>query len=112
MNKTYVDPPFGWKYGFPKFYINRPENFNQWLLDNGYPQAEINQWVEQIVPCRMWIEESFCNKEMCTEHFQCASEADNQGLSEIEKEEPELIITSPCGDKYKWNYQTRNWDNA
>lgn len=28
----------------------------------------------------------------------------------MNNEEPELIIISPCGDKYKWNYQTRNWE--
>jgi hypothetical protein len=57
MNKTYVDPPSGWRYGFPKAYTEQPKNFNQWLVANGYPQAEINLWPNQEVPCRMWVEE-------------------------------------------------------
>ena len=37
-----IDPPSGWRYGFPKPYDN-PENIplEEWLLANGYPQNEI-----------------------------------------------------------------------
>lgn len=54
MNKTYVDPPSGWRYGFPKFFTEQPQDFNKWLLDNGYPQSEIDLW-PQGVPCGMYI---------------------------------------------------------
>lgn len=39
MKRTYVDPPEGHKYGFPKYFMKeeRPENLNKWLTDNGYP---------------------------------------------------------------------------
>jgi hypothetical protein len=38
------DPPSGWKYGFPKAV---PENleeggFKQWILDQGYPEKDID----------------------------------------------------------------------
>ena len=38
-----IDPPSGWKYGFPKPY-NNPEKkpLEEWLLENGYPQYEID----------------------------------------------------------------------
>ena len=38
-----IDPPAGWRYGFPKPYDN-PNNLplENWLLANGYPQHEID----------------------------------------------------------------------
>ena len=38
-----IDPPSGWRYGFPKPYKN-PGNkpLEEWLLENGYPQHEID----------------------------------------------------------------------
>lgn len=40
----YIDPPDGWRYGFPRPYIN-PENLPiaQWLHDNGYPEKLLAQ---------------------------------------------------------------------
>lgn len=36
-----VDPPSGWKYGFPRPYPNKDKikdfNYAVWLLHNGYP---------------------------------------------------------------------------
>jgi hypothetical protein len=41
-----VDPPSGWKYGFPKQYIEsdglEPKDLKEWLVRNGYPQSEID----------------------------------------------------------------------
>jgi hypothetical protein len=36
-----VDPPSGWLYGFPKVWdkLQHPD-MTQWLIDNGYPEAE------------------------------------------------------------------------
>jgi hypothetical protein len=47
--KLYIDPPSGWKYGFPK---PAPDNFremtqkqlDQWFVDNGYPEMELNSF--------------------------------------------------------------------
>lgn len=39
----YVDPPSGWKYGFPKIIPeDRRDNVKSWLIENGYPQNEID----------------------------------------------------------------------
>ena len=65
-----VDPPSGWKYGFPKIYKCWPEekeppaNLDWWLEKNGYPTYEINYWQQSpkseygCVPCRVWKHES------------------------------------------------------
>jgi hypothetical protein len=43
MKHMMIDPPSGWQYGFPK---PIPEDqlgrVNAWLVENGYPQAEID----------------------------------------------------------------------
>lgn len=41
MTQLWVDPPSGWKYGFPKVW-NGEGNMRDWLIDNGYPQKEID----------------------------------------------------------------------
>jgi hypothetical protein len=59
----FIDPPSGWKYGFPK---QAPENFkefeahdlNNWLIENGYPREEVEAWTNggkyDSVPCRFF----------------------------------------------------------
>jgi len=37
---TMIDPPGGWKYGFPKAW-NGEGDLTEWLIDNGYPKKEI-----------------------------------------------------------------------
>lgn len=39
---TWVDPPEGWRWGFPKPMPDDVENFREWLVAEGYPQAEID----------------------------------------------------------------------
>lgn len=51
----WIDPPSGWKYGFPKPFDADPgQAVDDWLLENGYPQSEIGQWHGRGVPCRIW----------------------------------------------------------
>jgi hypothetical protein len=44
-----VDPPEGWKYGFPKempdhrFRSLSLKSFRDWFVENGYPQSLIDQ---------------------------------------------------------------------
>jgi len=58
--KLFVDPPSGWKYGFPK---QAPSNLREmdfhditnWLVENGYPIEEAEVWSKSkfgSVPCR------------------------------------------------------------
>ena len=39
--KVWVDPPSGWKYGFPKKW-NQQGTSKEWLLKEGYPQEEMD----------------------------------------------------------------------
>jgi hypothetical protein len=42
----WIDPPSGWKYGFPRPYDPvLGQSIDEWLLANGYPQSEIDQWL-------------------------------------------------------------------
>ena len=51
------DPPSGWKYGFPKpIPEERKNNFTPWLLEQGYPQKEIDSYGKHFY-CRFWEEE-------------------------------------------------------
>jgi len=69
-----IDPPSGWKYGFPKelpqeavmFYggddYGLKETFNlmEWFVQEGYPKEEIEKCGEQFW-CRHWIEKDIDN---------------------------------------------------
>lgn len=59
MTVTYIDPPGGWKYGFPKILpnnLNSKNAVNEWLVEQGYPQKEIDIMGEYFF-CRYWEEE-------------------------------------------------------
>ena len=52
--KYWVDPPDGWRYGFPKVWDKQAEpDWEKWLVKNGFPAAELGNlaWV------RMWAAE-------------------------------------------------------
>jgi hypothetical protein len=52
---TMIDPPSGWKYGFPKP-IDLQESKGrvlEWLVENGYPQKEIDACGEHFYS-RYW----------------------------------------------------------
>jgi hypothetical protein len=44
-----IDPPQGWKYGFPKPIPDAVVNFRQWLIDNGYPERLIDEYGEPLL---------------------------------------------------------------
>jgi hypothetical protein len=56
-----VDPPSGWKYGFPKpvpeeyYSLENDFNMNQWLVSEGYPQTEIDVCGDYFF-IRLWEE--------------------------------------------------------
>lgn len=57
MKVHMIDPPGGWKYGFPKAMPNpEPADFYGWLVSEGYPQKEIDSMGEHFY-CRQWEEE-------------------------------------------------------
>lgn len=56
---TMVDPPSGWRYGFPKSLpADYPENasIKPWLIENGYPEWEIDKMGDHFY-CRYWEQE-------------------------------------------------------
>ena len=49
-----IDPPSGWKYGFPMPVPNpAPENMLEWLVEQGYPQKLIDSYGNHFY-CRHW----------------------------------------------------------
>ena len=46
----WVDPPSGWRYGFPKIY-KKDRPIQQWLIDNGYPEHDV-EWASEHM--RWW----------------------------------------------------------
>lgn len=49
-----IDPPSGWKYGFPKelpkdYEKYTSEEFSKWLIQNGYPKEEIDSTFGEFV---------------------------------------------------------------
>ena len=53
MAVKYIDPPGGWKYGFPKVIPDDVTDIKKWLIDNEYPKVEIDSWAEHFY-YRMW----------------------------------------------------------
>lgn len=55
---TLIDPPSGWKYGFPKLLPSPPpENIREWLVEKGYPREEMEAHGEYFF-CR-YIEQTY-----------------------------------------------------
>jgi len=42
MKVKYVDPPSGWKYGFPKILPDDVTDFRAWLIKEGYPEKDVD----------------------------------------------------------------------
>jgi len=52
----WIDPPSGWKYGFPKPIPDDVVDFEDWLVSEGYPRAEIDK-MDDYFFCRQWESE-------------------------------------------------------
>ena len=65
MSPMVVDPPEGWKYGFPKYIPSEimqsefdrvlRKSYREWLLKQGYPQELIESAMKHS---RFWITEN------------------------------------------------------
>ena len=57
--KRMIDPPTGWRYGFPRVYDDaRDGPIDQFLLDHGYPAKDVEfalqymrSWPVEDQPC-------------------------------------------------------------
>lgn len=57
---TMVDPPHGWKYGFPKAVPQEimqldQSKFREWIINEGYPEVMVGKGL--LEHCRWWVEE-------------------------------------------------------
>lgn len=52
-----IDPPRGWRYGFPKEIPDNVPNVMSWLVENGYPQSEIDACGDHFY-CSYWIDDA------------------------------------------------------
>jgi len=57
MKVMYIDPPEGWKYGFPKVLPKDTVDVRAWLIEEGYPKDLIESYGKQF-NCRMWYSET------------------------------------------------------
>ena len=54
----YVDPPEGWRYGFPKAVPkDREADIMAWIIKEGYPPEKIQEMGDNFV-IRCWREEN------------------------------------------------------
>lgn len=54
VKKVWVDPPEGWRYGFPKIYnADTDGDSRDWMIREGYPEEKIIQMGEYFY-CGMW----------------------------------------------------------
>ncbi len=58
-----IDPPSGWRYGFPKPLTKEANGRTlEWLVDNGYPQKLIDQMGDHFY-CRYYEQKVETNDE-------------------------------------------------
>ena len=57
--KLWIDPPSGWRYGFPKTW-DQTGDMQEWLLSEGYPQQEIDACGTSFY-VRQWSDEEDTN---------------------------------------------------
>lgn len=69
MKVKVIDPPSGWKYGFPKMIPNYVTDVKDWLIKNGYPQSEIDAFGEYFV-CQYFEREIPSPEDIAREEFQ------------------------------------------
>ena len=50
-----IDPPSGWRYGFPKVLPEGVDDVMKWIVESGYPQHEIDACGDHFYS-RHWYE--------------------------------------------------------
>jgi hypothetical protein len=52
--KIWVDPPSGWRYGFPKVFDTKDGDMYEWLTANGYSK-EVRESYGEHFYVRQWV---------------------------------------------------------
>ena len=53
--KLWIDPPSGWKYGFPKVWDKELHpDFNAWIIAEGYPLQDLRKYFGKHFYVRQW----------------------------------------------------------
>jgi len=97
MNKLWIDPPSGWRYGFPKIWDPQQEpDIKVWLIESGYPESEVNaglnyyrQWLvdaPEIEPDVPTIAEELDQKRSLTDSLESVRDVFQQWESEFAEE--------------------------
>jgi hypothetical protein len=54
MKQKWIDPPGGWKYGFPKV-LEEGKSYKELLIESGYPEEDMElalkysrQWIDDL----------------------------------------------------------------
>ena len=57
--KIWIDPPGGWKYGFPRIYDPKKDNPDvvEWIVDQGYPRKVMESY-KKYFNYRCWLAEN------------------------------------------------------
>jgi len=57
MTVTMIDPPEGWRYGFPKPIPEGVTDTTAWLIEQGYPKEVVAAYGVHFF-CRYWEEDN------------------------------------------------------
>lgn len=59
MQKIWVDPPSGWKYGFPRIYDPKSDgDVMEWIIKCGYPRKEVESYGEHFYTRQWYADEA------------------------------------------------------
>lgn len=57
--KIWVDPPSGWKYGFPRIYDPKSDgDVMEWIIKCGYPRKEVESYGEHFYTRQWYADET------------------------------------------------------
>jgi len=91
-----IDPPSGWKYGFPKpIPEDRRKDSLVWLVEQGYPQSLIDYLGEHFY-CRYWEDDSYLHRKDKADigdiEHNSPNQSSDKGFGEIETEEKSSFL--------------------
>jgi hypothetical protein len=76
-NEILIDPPEGWRYGFPKpcpEFHDLKFNLNEWLLANGYPEENLKWGQVRVIGLTPWDRRQMDLRRGCQENLSQAME--------------------------------------